>query len=71
MDLSFLDPIDEVMTPKLKLEQIESDFAKVKEKILEITQLSMDEIKQWNETPITSSMRIVMFIKEWVKIKKK
>ena len=71
LDLPFLDPFDEVMPPKLKLEQIESDFAKVKEKILEITQLSMDEIKQWIEIRLASLMKIDLFLKEWVKIKKK
>ena len=33
LDLPLLDPIDEAMPLKLNLEQIESDFAKVKEKI--------------------------------------
>ena len=63
LDLPLLDPIDEAMPPKLKLEQIESDFTKVKEQILEITQLTMDEIKQWIETPLASLMKIDMFFK--------
>ena len=58
-----LDPIDEAMPTKLKLEQIENDFAKVKEQKLEITQLTMDEIKQWIETALTSLMAIDMFLK--------
>ena len=33
LDLPLLDPIDEAMPPKLKLVQIESEFAKFKEKI--------------------------------------
>ena len=33
LNFPFLDPIDEAMPPKIKLEQIESDFDKVKEKI--------------------------------------
>ena len=71
LDLPLLDLIDEVMPLKFKLEQIEHDFPKVKEQILEITQLSMDEIKQWIETPLASLMRIDLFLKEWAKIKKK
>ena len=71
LDLPLLDPIDEAMPLKLKLEQIENDFAKVKEKILEITQLTMDEIKKCIETPLSSLMRIDIFLKEWTKIKKK
>ena len=58
LDLPFLDPIDEAMPLKLKIEQMESDFVKVKEKIQKITQLSLEEIKQWIKTPLTSLMRI-------------
>ena len=58
------------MPPILKLEQIESDFAKTKEKILEITQLTMEETKQLIERAPYSLMRIDLFLKEWTKIKK-
>ena len=71
LDLPLLDPIDEAMPLKLKLEQIESDFAKTKDQIVEITQLAMQEIKQLIERPLGSLMRIDLFIKEWTKIKKK
>ena len=66
-----LDPIDEAIPPKLNMEQSESDFSKVKEKIQEINHLILDEIKQWIETPFASLMRIDLFLKEWAKIKKK
>ena len=59
------------MPPKLKLDKIESDFTKVKERILEINQLTMDEIKQLIETPLASLIQIDMFLKQWMKIKKK
>ena len=71
LDLTLLDPIDEAMPPKLKLEEIESDFDKTKEQILEITQLTMEEIKQLIKRPLASLMRIGLFLKEWTKIKKK
>ena len=56
---------------KLNLEQIERDSAKEKEQIMEMTQLTVEEIKHWIETPLTSLMRIDIFLKEWMKIKKK
>ena len=56
LDLPLLDPIDEAMPPKLELEQIKNEFSKFKEQILEITQLTMDEIKQLIETPLASLM---------------
>ena len=71
LDLALLDPINEAIPPKLKLEQIKSDFAKTKEKMLDITQITMEEIKQLIKIPLGSLMGIDMFIKEWTKIKKK
>ena len=44
LDLPLLDPIDEAMPLKLKLEEIESDFDKTKKHILEITQLTIEKI---------------------------
>ena len=70
LDLPILDPIDEATPPKLKLEQIQSDSAKTKEQILELTQLTVEEIKHWVETPLNSLIRIDLFLKEWKKIKK-
>ena len=71
LHLPVLYPIDEAMPPKFKLEKIEANFTKVKEHILEITQLTMEEIKQLIERPLASLMWIDMFLKEWMKIKKK
>ena len=36
-----------------------------------MTQLTMEEIKHWVETPLASLMRIDLFLKEWMKIMKK
>ena len=36
-----------------------------------MTQLTMEEIKRWVETPLTSLMKIYLFLKEWVKINNK
>ena len=44
---------------------------KVKEHILEMTKLTMEEIKHYVETPLSSLMRIDLFLKEWMKIKNK
>ena len=71
LDIPILDPIDEAMPPKLKLEKIKNDFSKVKDPILEMTQLTMDEIKKLIETTVASLMIINSFLKEWTKIKKK
>ena len=38
---------------------------------MEMNQLTVEEIKHWIETPLTSLMRIDLFLKEWEKIKKK
>ena len=45
LDLPFLDPIDEAMPLLLKLEQIERYLSKENEQIMEMTQLTMEEIK--------------------------
>ena len=71
MDHPFLDLVAEAMPPKHKREHIERDFAKEKEQIMEMTQLTVEEIKHWIEIPITALMRIDLFLKEWAKIKKK
>ena len=71
MDLPLLDPIVEAMHLKLKLEHIESDFAKSKEQIEDIIQIHMNEIKDWIEAPLTSHMRIDIFLQQWEKIKKR
>ena len=71
LDLALLDPIEHAMPPKLKLEQIEREFAEVKEQIMQMTQLTVEEMRHWIETPLASLMRIELFLKEWEKIKKK
>ena len=62
LDLPLLDPIDEATPSKLKLEQIESNFAKAKEQIQETSQLHLDEIKEWIEAPLTSQIRTDIFL---------
>ena len=54
----------------LELEETKNDFTKSKEYILEIPHITMDEIKQLIETPLSSLMQIDLFLKEWTKIKK-
>lgn len=71
LDLALLDPIEHAMPPKLKLEQIEREFAEVKEQIMQMTQLTVEEIRHWIETPLASLTRIDFFLKEWAKIKTK
>ena len=66
-----MDPIKEAMPPKLKLEHIERDFAEVKEWIMQMNKLTMEEMRHWIETPLASLMRIDLFLKQWAKIKKK
>ena len=57
--------------PKIQLENIESDFTKDKERIQDIIQLHLDQIKECIEAPLTSLMRIDLFLSEWKNIKKK
>ena len=59
------------MPQKLKLEQIERGFSKEKEQIMEMTQLTVEDIKRWIEAPLASLMRIDLFLKEWAKIRKR
>ena len=68
--LPTLDPIDEAMPLKYKLEHIQSGSTKEKEQILEMTQLAMEEMKCWVKKPLSSLIRIDLFLKEWKKIKK-
>ena len=56
---------------KLKLEQFERDFAEVKEWIMQMNKLTMEEMRHWIETPLASLMRIDLFLKQWAKIKEK
>ena len=58
------------MPPKLKLDQTERESTKEKEKIMDITQLTMQDTKRYIETHLASLMNIDLFLKEWVKIKK-
>ena len=58
-DRPLLNPIEDTLPSKVKLEQIERDFAKTNEKI---DQLHLDEIKDWIESPLTSQMRIGLFL---------
>ena len=62
LDLPSLDPIDEGMPLKLNLEHIESDFTKAKDHIMGISQLHLNEIKEWIEDPLTSQMSIGLFL---------
>ena len=66
-----LDPIEEAMPSKLKLEKTERDFAEVKENIMQMNQLIVEGMRHLIETPLTSLERIDLFLKEWAKIKKK
>ena len=63
--------IDEAMPSKLKLEKIERDFSKSKEQIQVISQLHLDEIKEWIEAPLTSQMKIDLFLWERGMVKKR
>ena len=38
---------------------------------MQMTQLIVEEMRHWIETPLPSLMRIDLFLKEWAKIKKK
>ena len=71
MDLAHLDPIEEAIPMKLKLEQFERDFAEVKEWIMQMNKLTMEEMRHWIETPLASLMRIDLFLKQWAKITKR
>ena len=71
LDLPLLDLIDEALPLKLHLEHIESNFTKAKERIKDISQLHLDQIKECIEAPLTSLMNIDLFLREWEKIKKK
>ena len=51
------------MPPKLKLKKIERDFVESKECIMQMTQLTMEEIMYWIETPLTSLIMIDIFLK--------
>ena len=47
--MPYLDPSDHALPPKLKLEEIERNFATAKEKIQVMNQLTMQEIMRWIE----------------------
>ena len=65
-----MDPIKDVMSLKLKMEQIGRDFQKSKDQIEQLDHLHMEEIKEWIELPLNSQMKINLFLHEWKKIKK-
>ena len=71
MDLARLNLIEEAMPLKLKLEQIERDFVEVKERIMQMNQLTVEEMRHWIETPLASLMKIDLFFKECGKIRKR
>ena len=66
-----MDLIEDAMPLKLKLEQIERDFLKTKKQIQQIDHLHLAEIKDWIESPLSSQMRINLFLREWEKVKKR
>ena len=63
--------IEDAMHPKLKLENIEMDFLETKEWIQKIDHLDLVQIKEWIESPLTSQMKIKLFLREWEKVKKR
>ena len=71
LDLPLLDSIDESLPPKLQLEHIESEFTIAKEGIQKINELHLDQIKESIEAPLTSLIKINLFLQKWGKIKKK
>ena len=66
-----MDPIEDSMPPKVNMEHIERDISKSKEHIQEIDHLHLAEIKDWIESPLTSQMKINLFLWEWEKVKER
>ena len=71
LELPSLDPIDQVLPPKLKLEEVEWNFAATKEKIQGVSQLTLQEITRWIEVPNVAMARIQVYLGELKKVKKR
>ena len=57
-----LEPIKEVASPKLKFDEVEWSFAASKEQIQGVTQLTLQEITSWTETPNFAMVRIEVYV---------
>ena len=66
-----MDLVVDAMPTKLNMEPIERDISKSKGNILEPGQLHMENISEWIECPLTSQIRINLFLQEWEKLKKR
>ena len=64
-------PIKEAPSPKLKLEEFDRSFSATKDKIQGVTQLPLQEITSWIETPNSAMLRIQVYLGEWKKVKKR
>ena len=71
LDLPSLDSIDQALPPKLKLEEIEWNFATSKDPIQGINQLTMQEIMRWVDIPHVAMVRIHVYLGEWHKFNKR
>ena len=71
LDVPLIDPIEDSLPPKIKLEKVEREFSKTKEWIEKLYHIHVAEIKEWILSPLTSQMRINIFWHEWEKVKKR
>ena len=65
-----MDPIKNSLPPKIMIEQVEEDYLKSKECIEQLDCIHIAEFKDFIESPITSEMKINLFLREWKNVKK-
>ena len=53
------------------MERVEGECSKDKEKIDELDHIHVADIKELIKSPITSKMRIKLFLREWEKVKRR
>ena len=57
--------------PKLKLEEVEQNFATTKEQIQAVSQLTLQEITSYIEVPNAAMVRIHVYLGECKKVEKR
>ena len=66
-----MDPFEDVLPPKIMLEKVERDLSKTKDHIEQLYHHHVEKIKEWIDSPLTSQMKINLFLREWEKVKKR
>ena len=71
LKLPMLAPINQAVSPKLKLEKIEQTFTAVKEQDQGVTQITLQEITSSIEILSSTMVKIQVYLGEWKKVQKR